>query len=68
MINYDFESALANATILESAGFAALAAVILRFLYSILTGQIPGDGIIPAIVVGGLMGAMLHIFKSGILG
>ena len=66
-MNFDLESTLATATIIEIAGICAVIAVVLRFIYSIAQGQVPGDGVIPAIMVGALFGAVLHLFVSGIM-
>ncbi len=67
MRNFDFEGMLASATIIEIAGVSAVIGVILRFIYSMAIGEVPGDGILPAMVVGALFGAMLHLFVSGIM-
>ncbi len=64
MIDIDF----AGATVFDMMLYGAALGVAARFLFSILQGQLPGDGILPAVAVGALMGAMFHIFKSGIVG
>jgi hypothetical protein len=58
---------LAGATIFEFTLYGAALGVAGRFAFSILQGQLPGDGIIPAVAVGAVMGAMIFIFQSGIL-
>lgn len=58
---------LARATIFEFMLYGAGLGVAARFGFSILQGQLPGDGIVPAVAVGAVMGSMLFIFQSGIL-